>query len=88
LHPNKQKYKSEKETHKNIKLKHERNIVEITHMCIRHGAHTRIYIYINKDENPFTISTRHVKANINTGEKNQNNRIEVEDLMLTGHALP
>jgi hypothetical protein len=41
LHPNKQKYKSEKETHKNIKLKHERNIVEITHLCIRHGAHTR-----------------------------------------------
>jgi len=47
LHPNKQKYKSEKETHKNIKdkslkrnLKHEPNIVEITHMCIRHGAHT------------------------------------------------
>jgi hypothetical protein len=47
LHPNKQKYKNEKETHKNIKdkflkkkLKHEPNIVEITHLCIRLGLHT------------------------------------------------
>jgi hypothetical protein len=62
LHPNKQKYKSEKETfyfyyiykiiiktenHKNKKgksfkrkLKHEPNIVEITHLCIRHGVQT------------------------------------------------
>jgi hypothetical protein len=65
LHPNKQRYKSEKETlyfyhlkkkqktHKNIKnksskrkLKHEPNIVEITHLCIMHKVHTRIYIYI------------------------------------------
>ncbi len=54
LHPNKQKYKSEKETLyfylykikikiKKIKvfkkkLKHEPNIVEITHLCIRHGV--------------------------------------------------
>jgi hypothetical protein len=45
-------------------------------------------LYINKDGNPSTISTRHVKANINTGKKNQNNRNEVEDLMLSGHALP
>ncbi len=65
LHPNKQKYKSEKETlyftiqnnnknRKHIKiknkkdkrflkkLKHEPNIVEITHLCIRHGVHTSI----------------------------------------------
>jgi hypothetical protein len=47
-----------------------------------------VHIYINKDENPSTISTRHVKENRNTGEKNQNNGNEVEDLMLTGHALP
>jgi hypothetical protein len=63
LHPNKQKYKSEKETlyfiiqnnnknRKHIKiknkkdksflkkLKHEPNIVEITHLCIRHGVQT------------------------------------------------
>jgi hypothetical protein len=26
----------------NIKLKHEPNIVEITHLCIRHGVHTRL----------------------------------------------
>ncbi len=43
------------------------------------------HIYINKDGNPFTISTRHVEANVNTGEENQNNQNssnEVEDLML------
>ncbi len=33
------------------KLKHEPNIVEITHLCIRHGVHTSIYIY-NKISNP------------------------------------
>ncbi len=60
LHPNKQKYKSEKETlyfyYKFLKiknkkdksfkkkLKHESNIVEITHLCIRHGVHTS-YLY-------------------------------------------
>jgi hypothetical protein len=46
---------------------------------------------INKDGNPFTISTRHVKANINTREENQpkqNSRNEVDDLMVTGNALP
>jgi hypothetical protein len=66
LHPNKQKYKSEKETlyfiiqnnnknrkhikiknkkHKSLKkkLKHEPNIVEITHLCMRHGVQTSIY---------------------------------------------
>jgi hypothetical protein len=25
-----------------------------------------IYIYINKDGNPFTISARHLEANVNT----------------------
>jgi hypothetical protein len=48
-------------------------------------------IYIKKDGNPFTISTRHVKANINTRDENQtkqNSRNEVEDLMVTGNALP
>jgi len=25
-----------------------------------------VYIYINKDGNPSTISTRHVEANVNT----------------------
>jgi hypothetical protein len=40
-------------------------------------------IYINKDGNPSTISTRHVEANVNTQEENQNNQNssnEVEDL--------
>jgi hypothetical protein len=30
-----------------------------------------VYIYIYKDGNPSTISTRHVKANVNTREENQ-----------------
>ncbi len=69
LHPNKQKYKSEKETFmfiiqnnnnnkKHIKvknkkdksflkeLKHEPNLVEITHLCIRHRLQTSIYLYM------------------------------------------
>ncbi len=33
-----------------------------------------IYIYINKDGNPSTISTRHVETNVNTQEENQNNK--------------
>jgi hypothetical protein len=44
-----------------------------------------VYIYINKDGNPSTTSTRHVKANVNTREENQSNQNssnEVEDLML------
>ncbi len=64
------------------KLKHEPNIVEITHMCIRHGVHTSIYIYINKDGNPSTKSMRHVNANVNTRNENQNHQnsnIEVKD---------
>ncbi len=50
-----------------------------------------IYTYINKDGNPFTISTRNVDTNVNTWEENQNNQnssSEVEDLMLKGHPLP
>jgi hypothetical protein len=30
------------------------------------------YIYLNKDENPSTKSTRHVKANVNTQKENEN----------------
>jgi len=42
--------------------------------CIMHRVHTSIYIYINKDENPFTKSTRHVEANANTRKQNQEHR--------------
>jgi hypothetical protein len=48
-------------------------------------------IYINKDGNASTKRTRHVKANVNTLEKNQNNQNnsnEVEDLMLKRHPSP
>ncbi len=31
-------------------------------------------MYMNKDENPSTISTRHVETNVNTQEENQNNQ--------------
>jgi hypothetical protein len=50
-----------------------------------------LYIYINKDENPFTKSTRHVEAKVNTrkgNQDNQNNSNEVEDVMLKRHLLP
>jgi hypothetical protein len=30
--------------------KHRPNIVEITHLCIMHGVHTSIYIYICRDQ--------------------------------------
>jgi hypothetical protein len=45
-----------------------------------------LYIYINKDANPSTISTRHVEANVNTKENqnDQNCSNEVADLMLKG----
>jgi hypothetical protein len=33
-----------------------------------------IYIYINKDGNPSTKSTRHVEANINTWKENQDHQ--------------
>jgi hypothetical protein len=32
-----------------------------------------MYIYTNKDGNPSTKNTRHVKANVNIGKENQNN---------------
>jgi hypothetical protein len=41
-----------------------------------------IYIYINKDGNPSTKDTRHVKANVKHTKGNQNNQNssnEVED---------
>jgi hypothetical protein len=31
-----------------------------------------MYIYINKDGNPSTKSTRHVEANVNTSKENSN----------------
>jgi hypothetical protein len=34
------KMKNEKDKSLKKKLKHESNIVEITHLCIRHGVHT------------------------------------------------
>ncbi len=48
-----------------------------------------VYIYINKDGNPSTKSTRHVEANLNTQGKlkHENNSNEVEDLMLKMHPL-
>jgi hypothetical protein len=49
-----------------------------------------IYIYINKDENPSTKSTRHVEANVNTLKENQdhqNSSNEVEDIMLKRHLM-
>jgi hypothetical protein len=51
----------------------------------------KTYIYINKDGNPSTKSTRHVDANVNTRKENhdhQNNSNEVEDVMLKGHPMP
>ncbi len=50
-----------------------------------------MYIYINKYGSPFTKSTRHVNANVNTRKENQNyqnNCNEVEDIMLKGHSMP
>jgi hypothetical protein len=55
--------------------------------CIR----DTLYIYINKDGNPSTKSTRHVEENVNTQKENQNHQInnnEVEDIMLKGYPLP
>jgi hypothetical protein len=48
-------------------------------------------MYINKDGNPSTKSTRHVDANVNTRKRNEdhkNNRDVVEDVMLNGHPMP
>jgi hypothetical protein len=49
-----------------------------------------LYIYINKDGIPSTKSTRHVEANVNTRNENQdhqNSSNEVEDVMLKRHPL-
>jgi hypothetical protein len=49
-----------------------------------------IYIY-NKDGNPSTKNTRHVKANVKTrkkNQKNQNNSNEVKNPMLKKYPLP
>jgi hypothetical protein len=46
-----------------------------------------VYIYINKDGNPSTKSTRHVDANINMRKENQdhqNSNNEVEDVNAKG----
>ncbi len=46
---------------------------------------------INKDRNPSTKSTRHVKANVNTQQENQDNQNisnEVQNEMLKGLPLP
>jgi hypothetical protein len=50
-----------------------------------------LYIYINKDGNPSTKTTRHVDANVNARKENvnhQNNNNELEDVMLKGHPMP
>ncbi len=47
-------------------------------------------VCVNKDGNPSTKSTRHVNANVNTQKENQdhqNNRNEMEDIMLKGHPM-
>jgi len=51
----------------------------------------KTYIYINKDGNPSTKSTRHVDANVNKQKKNQNHQNssnEVENVMLKRHPIP
>jgi hypothetical protein len=45
---------------------------------------------LNKDENPSTKSTRHVKANVNTQKENENrdnNNNIGKGIMLKGHPL-
>jgi hypothetical protein len=39
--------------------KHEPNIVEITHLCIMHGAHTSIYIYIYSQQTKAGVTVKH-----------------------------
>jgi hypothetical protein len=38
------KIKNKKDKSLKKKLKHESNIVEITHMCIRHGVHSSCFV--------------------------------------------
>ncbi len=50
-----------------------------------------IYIYINKDGNPSTKSTRYVETNVNTRKENWDNKKnnnKVEDIMLKRYPLP
>jgi hypothetical protein len=50
-----------------------------------------LYIYINKDGNQSTKSTKHVDVNVNTQKENQdhqNSNNKVEDIMLKGHPMP
>jgi hypothetical protein len=50
-----------------------------------------LYIYIYKDGNPSTKSTRHVNGNVNILKENQdhqNNSNEMEDVMLKGQFMP
>jgi hypothetical protein len=45
---------------------------------------------MNKDENPSTKSTKHVKVNVHNPKENQNNQNssnEVEDPMLKGSSI-
>ncbi len=49
-----------------------------------------LHIYINKDGNPSTKSTKHVDANVNTQKQNQdhqNSNNEMEDIMLKRHLM-
>jgi hypothetical protein len=67
-----------------------RNFGNMTRSIVR-DAKKQPYIYMNKDGNPFTISARHLEANVNTREENQNNQNnsnEIKDLMLKRHMLP
>ncbi len=65
--------------------------LSMEHWQILDKEQTFIYIYINKDGNPSTKSTRHINANVNTRKENQdhqNSSNEVEDVMLKGHPMP
>jgi hypothetical protein len=42
---------------------------QILHFICLEQKSNPLYIYIKKDGNPSTISTRHVKANVNTHER-------------------
>jgi hypothetical protein len=48
-----------------------------------------LYIYIDKDGNPSTKSTKHVDAKVNTQKENQGhqNNNKVEDIMLKRHPM-
>jgi hypothetical protein len=49
-----------------------------------------LHIYINKDGNPSTKSTKHVDANVNKQKENQdhqNSNNEMEHAMLKGHPM-